>query len=166
MARASISPGEGFARFEGRLIAYARSQDLLFERGGTVTLHQLISAQKEFLSIGNNLIVHGPKVTLRADIATEISIALHELVTNSLKYGALGDNSRVEIGWTVEAEDARNFLHLSWHEQHGRTSSKEIRRGFGSRVLGSHVGQRLNGVCTYELSPDDVRWSLRAELKA
>ncbi len=55
MARGSISPGDGFARFEGRLIAYARSQDLLLQGGGIVTLHELIRAHRDALSVGNQI---------------------------------------------------------------------------------------------------------------
>jgi PAS domain S-box-containing protein len=166
MARGSMSPGDGFELFEGRLIAYARSQDLLLEGGGIVTLRQLISAHGESPSIGKKLTVRGPEVNLRADVAAEISIALHELIINSVKYGALEGNGRVEIQWSVETDNARNFLHLSWSEHHDRVSPKQVRQGFGSRVLSSHVGQRLNGVSTYELSPGEVRWTLRAELPA
>ena len=113
-------------------------------------MRQLISAHGDALSVGNKLLVRGPEVKLRADVATEISIALHELVTNSLKHGALGGNGRAEIQWSVETDNARNFLLLSWYEQHDRASPKQVRQGFGSKVLSSHVGQRLNGVSAYE----------------
>jgi PAS domain S-box-containing protein len=162
MARGSRSPGDGFEGFERRLIAYARSQDMLLEGGGIVTLRQLIDDHGEALSLGNKLVVRGPQVNLPADIATEISIALHELVTNSLKYGALGSKGRVEIQWSVE----NNLLHLSWYEHHDQASSTQVRQGFGSKVLSSQIGQRLNGVSSYELSRSEVRWTLRVELPA
>ncbi len=129
-----------------------------------VTMHQLVQAHREALAIGDRFQADGHDVNLPAVFAIEIGIALHELATNSIKYGALGGEGRVEIVWQVETRDDRRFVVLEWNERHDRLQLSLGREGFGHKVLTRTVGQRLNGVASYEITPGRVRWSLRAEL--
>jgi PAS domain S-box-containing protein len=164
MARQSIKTGDGFTEFEGRLLAYGRSQSLIFANADGVTLHELISVHRAALPVGDQLTVSGPDVALRADFTIEIGIALHELITNSIKYGALGGDGRAELRWYVEHAEGRCYLVLHWNEQHGRLQINASRQGFGHRVLTQSVAQRLNGEAWLEVLPGEVRWKLRFEL--
>ena len=57
----------------------------------------------------------------RRRIATQLGIALHELATNLVKYGALGGYGRADVRWILEkADEQRQYLVLSWHEVPGR----------------------------------------------
>ncbi len=163
MARQSIDPGDGLSSFEGRLSAYARSQDLIYARGGA-TLHTLVYAHLHSYPAADKLHVDGPDIVLPASFAVEIGIALHELVTNSIKYGALGGEGRVEVRWNVETSDDRTYLVLVWSEQLAQLRTYNPRQGFGYKVLTKAVPHNLSGVASFEITSGEVRWTLRAEL--
>ena len=112
----------------------------------------------------DHLYVDGPNVLLTASFATQIGLALHELMTNSIKYGALGGNGRVDLRWHVETAEERKYLVLIWLEEHGGRHVPGSRHGFGHTVLTRVVAHSLNGVTSFEILPGRVNWSLRAEL--
>lgn len=56
---------------------------------------------------------------------------LHELATNSLKYGAWSDNGRVEATWAV----ANGVLKFEWHEHDGPHVAPPVREGLGSALI-------------------------------
>jgi len=99
-----------------------------------------------------------------ANFAVELGIALHELITNSVKYGALGGDGQIDIRWNVETNNQRQYLVFSRHEQHYRLQVRGARQGFGHKVLAETVARSLNGVGSYDITPGSVRWTLRAEL--
>jgi PAS domain S-box-containing protein len=163
MARQSIEPGDGLSRFEGRLSAYARSQDLLQRQQG-VPLHVLLYAHLHALPAADQLCVDGPDIVLPPNITMQIGIALHELLTNSIKYGALGGEGRVDVHWHLETINDRTYLVLSWLEQHSQLQPHSYRQGFGYQVLSRAVAYNLNGLASYDKGPGRVSWTLRAEL--
>ena len=79
---------------------------------------------------------------LSPKIALSLSLALHELTTNAVKYGALSvPEGAVDVDWRLEDEQ----LHLQWREHGGPEVNTPERRGFGSRVLLQGIGHELNG---------------------
>jgi len=166
IARQTINPGDGLRRFEERLLAYARSQELILHRLGRIlTLHDLITAHRLAFNMDSRVTVEGPNVPLTPDWAIQVGIAVHELATNSVKYGALGSDGQVKIFWTLEdAEEPDLKLVFSWHEIHSRLQAKPDHPGFGYTVLTHMVPERLNGLASLELKPGEVRWTLRAAL--
>ncbi|HKD30939.1 MAG TPA: PAS domain-containing protein [Xanthobacteraceae bacterium] len=166
IARQTISPGDGLHRFEERLLAYARSQELILHRlGRMLTLHDLVAAHRLAFNMDSRVTVEGPNVPLTPDWAIQVGIAVHELATNSVKYGALGSDGQVKIFWTLEnAEELDLNLVFSWHEIHNRVQTKPDHPGFGYTVLTHIVPERLNGLASLELKPGEVRWTLRASL--
>jgi PAS domain S-box-containing protein len=166
IAQQTINPGDGLGRFEQRLLAYARSQELILHRLGTiVTLHDLVSAHRVAFNMASRVSVEGANVPLTPDWAIQIGIAIHELATNSVKYGALGSDGQVNIIWTVEnIGKHRRDLVLGWHEIHGRLQTTPRHLGLGHTVLTHIVPARLNGIASLELKAGEVRWALRAPL--
>jgi two-component sensor histidine kinase len=72
-------------------------------------------------------------------------MALHELATNAVKYGALSDaDGRVAITWAPAGEDGGRFR-LEWREIDGPTVTPPSRRGFGSRLLEKGLAYDLGG---------------------
>jgi PAS domain S-box-containing protein len=103
IARQTIDPGDGLDRFEQRLIAYARSQSLIVERLGKIlTLHDLVDAHRLAFNMDERVRIEGPNIQLEPDCAIHIGIAIHELATNSIKYGALGSDGHIDIVWIIE----------------------------------------------------------------
>jgi len=167
VARQTVKRGDGLYHFEQRLLAYARSQKLVLEhRGRGVLLRELINAHWSAFNVRDRVSVEGADVVLNPHFATQIGIALHELATNSVKYGALGGHGRVEVRWALEGVDEqRQYLALNWHEMHGRLQGQPAHRGFGHEVLTRIIPARLNAVASLEISIGELRWTLRAELK-
>ena len=64
-----------------------------------------------------------------------ISLAMHELTTNAVKYGALSNNSgMVSIHWKIVEEQGRQLV-IEWVERGGPPVVQPSKRGFGSRLL-------------------------------
>jgi two-component sensor histidine kinase len=83
-----------------------------------------------------------------------LSLALHELATNAVKYGALSrPEGRVALCWQIQNEQ----LHLTWRETGGPQVVAPSRRGFGSRMLEEVLASDLDGQCRLEFAADGVR---------
>ena len=89
----------------------------------------------------------GPAVLLPPAIAQTIALALHELVTNAAKYGALSvDKGRIKVGW--ETEPRR--LTLRWTESDGPPINRPSRGGYGTRVIKGGIEGQLGGQTNFE----------------
>ena len=91
-------------------------------------------------------------------------MALHELCTNAVKYGALSnDAGRITLDWR-RSEDAEARLELVWREHDGPPVSPPKRRGFGSLLLDRTLAHDLNGKVAMEFKPDGLVCSITAPL--
>ena len=87
------------------------------------------------------LSIDGPQVLLEPNTAQAIAVTLHELATNSAKYGALSAaEGRVELRWSHAADGQ---LILRWTETGGPAVQKPARLGFGSRLIERTIGQLM-----------------------
>jgi two-component system, chemotaxis family, CheB/CheR fusion protein len=78
----------------------------------------------------------GPAVRLAPSQAVSVALALHELATNAVKYGALSaPTGKVEIGWQLDP--SKHALTLRWRERGGPPVAAPTTNGFGSRLLRS-----------------------------
>ena len=148
MTRADTVPA--FVRsVEGRIAAIARAQSLLADRhwSGAGLREVAEGALSAFTHGGSDGRVRfdGPEATLRAAAVQPLSMALHELATNAVKYGALSAaDGEVSIGWTLDRRSG--LLLLRWAETGGPPlAGAPSRRGFGSRVLEATVRDQLGG---------------------
>src|SRR5690606_5805671 len=102
----------------------------------------------------------GPELFLTPRAANALSLALHELATNALKYGALSTEAgRVEVRWRRMAAGG---FELMWTETGGPLVRPPTRRGFGSTLLQQVTGRELNGVTEVEYRPTGVQARLEA----
>src|SRR5439155_9405658 len=117
--------------FEDRLVALARVHDLLTAgEGGGVPLDRLVSAAIAPFEDGHTFQIDGAALLLPPRQAVAFALALHELATNALKYGALSSPvGQVQIGWQREGAGFR----LSWLESGGPPVTAPDREGFGTR---------------------------------
>ncbi len=123
--------------FERRLFALSKAHDMLLQEdwkaapistvvGGVLSLHDDASRIE---SAGPDLDL-GPKATL------SLSMILHELATNAMKYGALSSEAgRVSLTWTIEPAEDGPTLAVTWEERGGPPVTEPLRRGFGSRLI-------------------------------
>jgi two-component sensor histidine kinase len=91
-------------------------------------------------------------------------MALQELATNALKYGALsGPEGQVCVEWSIGETDAPR-MHLRWVEAGGPVVEPPSRRGFGSRLIERSLAQELEGDVTMEFRPTGVVCTIDAPL--
>ncbi|WP_315721737.1 MULTISPECIES: HWE histidine kinase domain-containing protein [unclassified Bradyrhizobium] len=138
----------------GRIAALTRSHALALDRGReAIALNELVCAELAPLQ-SDRVVVDGPAVQLAPGIALYLSMGLHELVTNAVKYGALSnDAGRVALSW----RHADGRLALSWEESDGPPVSPPARNGFGSLLFERILGAALKGQVTRDFAADGLK---------
>jgi two-component sensor histidine kinase len=146
--------------FSSRIIALARANDLLTgENWEGASLYDLV-ASVAVAHAGNEpdrFTAKGPVVRLTPKIALSLSMAMHELATNAVKYGALAnDKGRVDVAWSLQVKGGRQRLHLEWRESGGPPVTAPTRRGFGSRLVERGLAGELGGSVQLKFEPTGV----------
>lgn len=171
-ARSARSTAEMAEALGGRLMALARSHDLIRpaitdEAGGleVATLRELVTAVvAPHLAVSDDqLRLRGPDVEIGPGAATSFALMLHELATNSAKYGALSvSQGRLDICWEVGVEG----LKLTWGESGGPAiDSPPERKGFGSQLARRSASGQLGGSIAYDWKPTGVQITVTAPLE-
>jgi PAS domain S-box-containing protein len=154
------SPEDYIEVVSERIRALAAHQDLLVRsEWHGVEIGDLIRAQLSHFAdlVGSRIAMQGAKLRLNSAAAQAIGLALHELGTNAVKYGALStDAGRVDVGW---ATDDDTFT-MSWTERDGPPVSPPERRGFGSTVMATMAERTVDGKVDLDYAPSGVTWSL------
>jgi PAS domain S-box-containing protein len=154
--------------FEGRLFALSAAHNLLTESNWeNASLERLaVDALQVGASNKTRVSLSGPAVMLPPKEAVAIVMALHELCTNAVKYGALSnDTGRIELDWTG-AEGREPRLKLSWREHGGPPVSPPQHRGFGSFLLERSLAQDLDGDVRLDFRPEGLVCSIEAPLSS
>lgn len=148
------------AEFEARLHALGRAQDLLTQVSWTETDVETVVRNGLANVVPERVRMGGPKVALPAKPALALSLALHELMTNAMKYGALSTEAgHVSLGWTA---DPAGTLRFSWSEFGGPPVVPPTHKGFGSRLITSALATEFRGSTDLDYPPDGVRFTLTA----
>jgi two-component sensor histidine kinase len=122
----------------GRLNALSATDELIGRmQGQGAHLSDIASAELGPYSL-SRAILRGPSVFLPPKVALTVALLLHELATNSAKYGSLSaENGRVSVTWSASGP----ALSLEWCESNGPVVQPAIRKGFGLRLLARALGQ-------------------------
>ena len=100
------------------------------------------------------ILLLGPNVRVPGKIVMALGMVLHELCTNSVKYGALSVAAgQVVLQWQPLADEA---LEILWQERNGPAVSLPLKRGFGSRLIETLVVGELGGVLDLRFEPQGV----------
>ena len=136
---------------------------------GLVDLENLI--REELLSVGaqdgDTVSIGGPEVLLSPVVAESIGLAVHELATNAVKYGALRTPGAVlRINWRTNIDYGEGVrLDLNWIEQGvPAVAVTPARRGFGSELIEDGLPYRLGGESRLEFHGGGVRCALSIPL--
>ena len=124
------------ATFQDRLAAYARAHDILVASpSGSGMLRDTIeSALIARKKIRSRIELRGPDVEIGPKQTLSLALAIHELLTNAMRYGALSTRTgRVEVEWFVDAEEG-SFA-LQWRECDGPEVRKPRTSGLGNRLV-------------------------------
>ena len=121
--------------FEARLQALARAHRKLTESSFSgVSLDEIVRA--ELAPFAPRTKIDGVAVTLGPRDAQNFSLAVHELATNAVKYGALSvPEGQVAICWTVCSNGKDDVLKFEWHEHGGPAVTNPKHQGFGTAML-------------------------------
>lgn len=166
------SSEEFFVRFHERLAALSRVQALLSRgEGPGADLREMVDGELKAHGASAQdprVTVRGPYVAISAKMVQGLTLALHELCTNAVKHGALGqDQARLAVSWEVWRGDDPSVLELDWAETGvhllGQTCQ---RRGFGRELIERAIPYELNGETCWSVKSDGVHCNLRVPLEA
>ena len=152
--------------FKGRLDALARSQIVVTQTAaGTADLENLI--RDELMSVGAHdgpqVRIEGPDVQLNSKAAESLGLAVHELTTNAVKYGALrATGASLDIFWTVDLDQGgQQILTLCWAEQGvPAVSVNPGHEGFGRELIEEALPYRLGAETKLEFRGGGIRCSI------
>jgi two-component sensor histidine kinase len=146
--------------FEARLMALSRAHDVLTrENWEGASLAEIVAeAVAPYRNLREDRVhLSGSDVRLPPRMALAIGMALQELATNAVKYGALSnDTGVIWIDWTVDSSNFPSRLHLRWAEAGGPPVAQPTRRGFGSRLIERSLAQDLDGTVAIAFDPAGV----------
>ena len=144
---------------DGRLAALARVQTILTrDPGQGVDLYDMVRDELESQAASrDHYQIKGPRVELLAKAAEVLSLAIHELATNSIKYGALSKSSgTIQIRWAVEDRDGQAWLRWNWHEPLNSKFDRPSRTGFGTELIVRRVPYELRGTGHLSIGEEEV----------
>ncbi|HEX7761903.1 MAG TPA: HWE histidine kinase domain-containing protein, partial [Caulobacteraceae bacterium] len=163
-ARKTASLDVFLKTFAGRLEAMASAHTLLTAtRWRGAEIGNIATAELGGLAPGQ---AHwqGPEIVLNPRATNALTLALHELATNAVKYGALSaEAGRVDVSWSPVQDGG---FELVWQERGGPPVIVPQRRGFGCTLLERVTGRELGGSAVLEFRPAGVRALLRADASA
>jgi two-component sensor histidine kinase len=164
------SPEDFALHLEARISALSRTQATLHVAGTEgVEIEDLVRTELRANAIRDEQVdIAGPSVRLRARAAETMALALHELATNSLKYGALsGHGGRTSIEWSTDRGWDASRMQFRWLESGVRIVSAAPRhRGFGRELIESTLPYELDALTRFELTPGGLHCTVDLPLTA
>jgi len=161
--RSTPSPAGFLTEFESRLGALGRVQSLLARTDDqAVELNELVTA--ELTAHGGQGDVAGPTVVLPPMAAQTLGLAMHELATNAVKYGALSQpRGKLTVNWQVEVEQGVPNVTLEWIESGVamRGNGTPARKGYGTELIERALPYQLGAKTKLEFGPDGVRCKIK-----
>jgi two-component sensor histidine kinase len=155
-------------KYQGRLSAFGRAHDLLTAANwAEAPLQDVIyTAVAPYRTSEGRFMVSGPPLVVKSRQALALSLAIHELATNAIKYGALSDaGGHVSISWvTADADSLPNFV-FTWQEFGGPSVSKPASAGFGSRLISRVLEDDFGGTVEVLYVPTGLICRLTAPIK-
>ncbi|ODT85617.1 MAG: hypothetical protein ABS86_06055 [Sphingobium sp. SCN 64-10] len=149
-----------------RVRALAASHSLLDgAQWGPTDLHALVEAQiGQAGGLAERIHVDGPNVLISPNDALTVGLALHELLTNATRYGALSaEGGQVTISWRIEG--AADTVVVTWEERGGPAVTPPERRGFGLNLIERALAHELGQPITIEFPPSGLRCRFAVSLR-
>lgn len=143
-----------------RIEALSRTQALITRQDGDTDFAEVVrEAIMPYVSDERRLTIEGPSIPISAQQAVGLSLAIYELSTNAVKYGALkSDDGHIAIKWSVGADSSFEFV---WKESKGPPVAQPERAGFGSKLTDRIVASYFTGAGKTTYWPHGVQYELR-----
>ncbi|MEH6807454.1 MAG: PAS domain S-box protein [Hyphomonas oceanitis] len=153
-----------------RLHAISRSNDyLLGQYNEGASLNALVRSQISAF-VGSHMeqvTFDGVDIPINAKCSETLVLALYELTSNALKYGALSaSGGHIHVAWKIIGAGNEARFRFSWSERSPHLLDEPGAPGFGSRILGSLAPMSVRGSVTREFSSEGMSWTLEAPLSA
>ena len=152
-------------RLERRIASLSANQDLLVRRSwADVPMEELATVQLAFLGeAAERVRPSGPSLVLTPMAAETLGMALHELATNALKYGALSvPDGVVTLVWKGRRGES---FEITWREEGGPPVSEPAGRGFGSRLITDVPRGKMGAEVAVIYRPEGLVWTLRCDAR-
>lgn len=147
---------------DGRIHALARAHNQITDdHWGPAPMQALIDAEAAaFVADRERLTSEGTPVLLNPQAYSTMALLLHELVTNSTKYGSLSvPGGSVNLSWERKGE--RGDLVVRWSEKGGPPVKPPKRKGFGTTIIERSIPYDLGGAAEMDYAVDGVRATFR-----
>lgn len=159
-ARGAESLDAFMPAFSGRLACLGRAHEILTANAWEdAPMGEVVDALLGPYATGPDphLTFHGPVLFLSPRQLLSLSMLIHELTSNAVKYGALSTPSgRIHLGWKLDGEQ----LHLDWHETGVSDVAPPERQGFGTKMIELSVRHELRGTSEAQWNRDGLHFGL------
>jgi PAS domain S-box-containing protein len=159
-------PKDFVDRISRRLHALSVNQDLMIEynwRGAEISQiiqWQLASVVDDYVG---RIQLEGYPCVVTPRVAQALGLAMFELATNALKFGALSvPDGKVHVKWEVTEEDGGRQFKLTWRELGGPPAVAPRKKGFGSAIIESMIARSVLGAAAVTYAPAGLIWELVA----
>ncbi|MFC5323430.1 CheR family methyltransferase [Bradyrhizobium oligotrophicum] len=163
-AQTSATVDEYAAHLDGRLGALARTHAAVTrDPEAGVDLEYLLADELMAYKAreGEQVRISGPSLRLQPKAAETLSLAVHELATNAVKYGALSQpNGRVDISWRLDGSVDPSELVFEWREKGGPQVKPTRRKGFGTEVLERTLAFELKARTSLSFNPAGLHYQI------
>jgi two-component sensor histidine kinase len=170
-ARHTADAKELAASMQRRLTALGRAQDLvrpnLSSNAGiaAATIREMVDdilVSFATAEMSHRITSTGPDYPLAATAVTALALVLHELATNAVKYGSLGEQGgKLSVAWSIENE----MLRIVWDESGFARTGAPAHNGFGSILIKTTVEYQLHGQIDYAWRNDGLTVTINLPLK-
>ncbi|MGJ0507960.1 MAG: HWE histidine kinase domain-containing protein [Methylocystis sp.] len=153
--------------FSDRIQCLSRLSTLLVKKSWTETpMNELVATAlaTDSVALRDRIVISGEDVELRSEVALALGMALHELLSNAERHGALStEDGRVAVDWRVADSEGRR-LQIDWKEHGGPPVQTPSRTGVGQYLMKSVLTRQFGGDIDIVYDPDGVRATLTAEI--
>ncbi|HCM49389.1 MAG TPA: histidine kinase, partial [Microbacterium sp.] len=157
------------ATYKARLQALAAAHGLLTESSWSPARVRDVLAltiEAAFGSFEARVRLEGPDFLLSPEVALALTMIVHELTTNAIKYGALSnERGWVDVSWTVEPREGCDRLTLTWQESGGPKVEEPTRNGFGTKLIQSGITSKRGTKVDLDYRPEGLTCVLEANLE-
>lgn len=155
-------------RLSDRIAVLSDAHDIILEGGrGSSTVTQLVGQMTALHDEPANkrIRVSGPNLRIGSRPSLSLSLILHELATNAVKYGALSAPSgKIDLRWRVGGSQ-RDRFELEWIESGGPSVSAPASNGSGMRLISAGLNGTANSSVNIDHDPEGIRCFITADLE-
>lgn len=131
---------------EGRVASLAAAQKQLLSGGDAADLKYMISEEIARSGFSKGVVIEGPPITVTEWQSQPLALTFHEMVTNSVKYGALKQRGMLAISWQEAlGNNGKKHVRVNWHENGLDGTPDASKEGFGTRLIRSLIERQMKG---------------------